>query len=98
MKAAPIIKTIGELIQDTRRASNMTLTQLSELSGINKGTISRIENGDVKRPEFSTAYPLATALGIPFETLLIIMLRLRKGLKYCWACFKQRLQKEVVLN
>lgn len=70
MKAAPIIKTIGELIQDTRRASNITLTQLSELSGINKGTISRIENGEVKRPEFSTAYPLATALGIPFETLI----------------------------
>ncbi|GAV12900.1 helix-turn-helix transcriptional regulator [Paenibacillaceae sp. P-4] len=65
-----IIKTIGELIRDTRCASNIRLTQLSKLSGINKGTISRIENGEVKRPEFSTAYPLATTLDIPFETLV----------------------------
>ncbi|GAV15898.1 helix-turn-helix domain-containing protein [Paenibacillus sp. NAIST15-1] len=65
-----VIKTIGELIQDTRRASNITLTQLSELSGIPKGTISRIENGDVKRPQFSTVHPLAKALNIPLETLI----------------------------
>ncbi|SDF57427.1 Transcriptional regulator, contains XRE-family HTH domain [Paenibacillus sp. cl6col] len=65
-----VIKTIGELIQDTRRASNITLTQLSELSGIPKGTISRIENGEVKRPQFSTVYPLTKALNIPLETLI----------------------------
>lgn len=56
------IKKIGEFIQDTRRASNIKLTQLSELSGIPKGTISRIENGEVKRPQFSTVHPLAKAL------------------------------------
>ena len=65
-----VIKKIGELIQDTRRASNITLTQLSELSGIPKGTISRIENGEVKRPQFSTVHPLAKALNIPLETLI----------------------------
>ncbi|EPY08207.1 DNA-binding protein [Paenibacillus alvei TS-15] len=65
-----VIKTIGELIQDTRRASNITLTQLSELSGIPKGTISRIENDEVKRPQFSTVHPLAKALNIPLETLI----------------------------
>ncbi|EJW17798.1 helix-turn-helix domain-containing protein [Paenibacillus alvei] len=65
-----VIKTIGELIQDTRRASNITLTQISELSGIPKGTISRIENGNVKRPQFSTVHPLAKALNIPLETLI----------------------------
>ena len=70
MKTASIIKTIGELIHDTRFASNITITQLSELSGINKSTISRIENGEVKRPDFSTVQPLAAALKIPFETLV----------------------------
>nr|WP_289355269.1 helix-turn-helix transcriptional regulator [Paenibacillus sp. S-12] len=69
MKAA-IIKTIGELIYDTRCASNITIAQLSELSGINKGTISRIENSEIKRPEFSTLQLLAVALKIPFETLV----------------------------
>lgn len=48
----------------------MTLSKLSELSGIPKGTISRIENGNVKRPEFQTVGPLAATLGIPFEDVV----------------------------
>ncbi|NGP57884.1 helix-turn-helix transcriptional regulator [Paenibacillus thiaminolyticus] len=67
---AVVVRTIGELIQDTRRALDMTLTQLSELSGVPRGTISRIENGEVKRPEFSSVHPLAMTLNIPFETLI----------------------------
>ncbi|NEZ42880.1 helix-turn-helix domain-containing protein [Paenibacillus alvei] len=67
---AKIITTIGELIQDKRRSLDMTITQLSELSGVHRGTISRIENGEVKRPEFSSVHLLATALNIPFETLV----------------------------
>lgn len=70
MKTASIIKTIGELIHDTRFASNITITQLSELSGINKGTISRIEKSEIKRPDFSTVRLLTTSLDIPFETLV----------------------------
>lgn len=70
MKTTSIIKTIGELIHDTRFASNITITQLSELSGINKGTISRIEKSEIKRPDFSTVRLLTTSLGIPFETLV----------------------------
>ncbi|BFH16124.1 helix-turn-helix domain-containing protein [Paenibacillus melissococcoides] len=65
-----VVRTIGELIQDIRRALDMTLTQLSELSGVPRGTISRIENGEVKRPEFSSVHPLAMTLNIPFETLI----------------------------
>ena len=67
---ATIITTIGELIQDSRRSLNMTITQLSELSGVPRGTISRIENGEVKRPEFSSVRPLAMTLNIPYETLV----------------------------
>ncbi|MEC0083318.1 helix-turn-helix domain-containing protein [Paenibacillus alvei] len=47
MESTLIQKTIGELILDTRRASNMSITQLSELSGVNRGAISRLENNDV---------------------------------------------------
>ncbi|MCE5168248.1 helix-turn-helix domain-containing protein [Paenibacillus profundus] len=64
-----VIQTIGGLIHQYRREAGMTLSQLSELTGIHKGTISRIENEDVKRPEFATVRPLATALKIPFEKL-----------------------------
>ncbi|WGU95017.1 helix-turn-helix domain-containing protein [Paenibacillus dendritiformis] len=62
--------SIGELIQCYRRNRGMTLTQLSELTGIHKGTISKIENGDVKRPKYKTIRPLADTLQIPLETLV----------------------------
>ncbi|PZM66820.1 XRE family transcriptional regulator [Paenibacillus dendritiformis] len=62
--------SIGELIQCYRRNRGMTLAKLSELTGIHKGTISKIENGDVKRPEYKTICPLADTLQIPLETLV----------------------------
>ncbi|WP_165643398.1 helix-turn-helix domain-containing protein [Paenibacillus thiaminolyticus] len=62
--------SIGELIQCYRRNRGMTLAQLSELTGIHKGTISKIENGDVKRPEYKTIRLLADTLQIPLETLV----------------------------
>ncbi|MFD3272921.1 helix-turn-helix domain-containing protein [Paenibacillus dendritiformis] len=64
------ILSIGELIQCHRYNKGMTLAQLSELTGIHKGTISKIENGDVKRPEYKTIRPLADTLQIPLETLV----------------------------
>ncbi|EHQ59276.1 helix-turn-helix domain-containing protein [Paenibacillus dendritiformis] len=60
--------SIGEIIQCYRRNRGMTQTQLSELTGIHKGTISKIENGDVKRPKYKTIRPLAETLQIPLET------------------------------
>lgn len=65
-----LIGTMGELIHKYRRSQNMTLAQLSDLSGIPKGTISRIENEEVKRPEFGTIQPLASSLGIPFQEVV----------------------------
>lgn len=62
--------TVGELVRKYRRDAGMTLSKLSELSGIPKGTISRIENGNVKKPEFQTVGPLAATLGIPFEDVV----------------------------
>ncbi len=64
------IQTIGDLIHKYRREAGLTLSQLSDMTGAHKGTISRIENGDVKRPEFQTVHPLASALGIPFEDIV----------------------------
>ncbi|KJB85342.1 DNA-binding protein [Paenibacillus sp. E194] len=70
MESTLIQKTIGELILDTRRASNMSITQLSELSGVNRGAISRLENNDVKRPEFAAIYALSVALQISFDEIV----------------------------
>nr|WP_275100789.1 helix-turn-helix transcriptional regulator [Paenibacillus dendritiformis] len=70
--------SIGELIQWHRHNRGMTLAQLSELTGIHKGTISKIENGDVKRPEYMTIRPLVETLQIPLETLVELHITVEK--------------------
>ncbi|WP_254659893.1 helix-turn-helix domain-containing protein [Paenibacillus sp. KS1] len=70
--------SIGELIHSYRRNSGMTLAQLSETSGVHKGTISKIENEDVKRPEYTTLRPLVEALRIPLDTVVELYISVDK--------------------
>ncbi|WP_138188522.1 helix-turn-helix domain-containing protein [Paenibacillus alvei] len=46
------ILSIGELIHMYRHKQGMALSQLTTLTGIHKATISKIENGEVRRPEW----------------------------------------------
>ncbi|WP_338010433.1 helix-turn-helix domain-containing protein [Brevibacillus thermoruber] len=62
--------TIGELIRKYRERANLTITQLANLAGIHKAVISKIENGDTKRPEWKTIKAIASILDIPYEQLL----------------------------
>jgi len=64
------ILSVGELIHSYRRKNGLTLSQLAESSGIHIGTISKIENEYVKRPEYTTLRPLAEALHIPLDTVI----------------------------
>lgn len=65
-----VVSTLGELIQRYRNEQAMTQTQLADLSGINKGSISKIENGDIKRPDYKTIQPLIAALQIPLHEVI----------------------------
>ncbi|WP_370512132.1 helix-turn-helix domain-containing protein [Brevibacillus sp. LEMMJ03] len=53
-----------------REQANLTITQLANLAGIHKAVISKIENGDTKRPEWKTIKAIASILDIPYEQLL----------------------------
>ncbi|BFH15215.1 Spo0E family sporulation regulatory protein-aspartic acid phosphatase [Paenibacillus melissococcoides] len=72
------VLSIGELIQRYRHNRDMTLSQLAEVTGLHKGTISKIENGDVKRPEYMTIRPLVDTLQIPLETLVELHITVEK--------------------
>ncbi|MCE5173149.1 helix-turn-helix domain-containing protein [Paenibacillus profundus] len=65
-----VVSTLGELIQRYRNEQAMTQTQLADLAGINKGSISKIENGDFKRPDYRTIQPLIAALQIPLHEVI----------------------------
>ncbi|BFH12497.1 helix-turn-helix transcriptional regulator [Paenibacillus melissococcoides] len=63
-------RLVGELIYEYRKKARYTLRQLSALSGIPKGTISKIERGETKRPELATVLALTSPLSIPYADVV----------------------------
>ncbi|UHA74990.1 helix-turn-helix domain-containing protein [Paenibacillus sp. 481] len=59
--------SISDLLKQRRAEMNISLRRLAVLSQIDKGHISKIENGEVKQPEFATVYRITSAMGISFE-------------------------------
>lgn len=60
----PISAKIGARIRELRAERVMTLVELADMSGLNKGHLSSIEQGLV-RLNFGTLVQLARALGVP---------------------------------
>ena len=64
------LRRVGELIHDHRKRAGFTLHQLSALSGVPKGTISKIERGETKHPELDTVLALSSPLSISYEDVV----------------------------
>ncbi len=63
--ATPVIaRRFGKLLKSLRRRKPMTLTELSEASGIDAGNLSRIERGERKAPSLPRLLGILKALGI----------------------------------
>ena len=56
------ISTVGEVIRSLRKEKGLTLTRLSELSGVSDAAISRWENGQ-RQPKISDVELVLSALG-----------------------------------
>jgi transcriptional regulator with XRE-family HTH domain len=61
---------IGEIILRYRTQNNLTLSELEEKSGVSKSSISRIENGETKRPELITLLRIFEALDVQYEEII----------------------------
>jgi len=59
---------IIEKIRNTRRGKGFTLDDLSGLTGLSKGYLSKLENA-TSLPPISTLHRIAEGLGIPFASL-----------------------------
>lgn len=64
------MNNIGELLKAIRESKNLTLKQLSELSGVGASSISDIENGKALNPRIETLVNLSNALDTPLNVLL----------------------------
>ncbi|XDZ66840.1 helix-turn-helix domain-containing protein [Alphaproteobacteria bacterium LSUCC0684] len=60
---------IGRAIRGFRRQQEITVADLAERTGLSRGMLSKIENGNIS-PSLSTLQSLATALGVPLTGFL----------------------------
>ncbi|SEP58197.1 Helix-turn-helix [Microlunatus flavus] len=62
--------SVGELIADRRRAAELTLRQLADLTGVSNPYLSQIERG-LRRPSAEVLQQLAKALRVSAESLYV---------------------------
>jgi len=70
--ATPITEAldqVGPRLKRIRTERGVTLTELSEKTGISKSTLSRLENGQ-RRPSLELLLPLAQAHRVPLDDLV----------------------------
>ena len=62
--------SVGEYIADRRRAAELTLRQLAELTGVSNPYLSQIERG-LRRPSAEVLQQLSKALRVSAESLYV---------------------------
>lgn len=60
---------IADALKQMRKASGMTLEEVSKKSGVPMSTISRISSGETKEPSISTVIALVQAMGGSMDDL-----------------------------
>lgn len=60
---------MGYKIREVRESQKMTQEELSEKSGVSRGTISALENGSVRTTTTKTLVKLARALNVSVDQI-----------------------------
>ncbi|RMD68282.1 MAG: XRE family transcriptional regulator [Gammaproteobacteria bacterium] len=60
---------VGKRIRNLRRARGLSQNELSRLTGVAQGTISRVEHGE-QIPSMNTVRRIAAALGVPIAEIV----------------------------
>jgi transcriptional regulator with XRE-family HTH domain len=66
---AAVLDEVGTRLKRLRTQRGVTLTALSEVTGISKSTLSRLETGQ-RRPSLELLLPLAAAHRVPLDDLV----------------------------
>src|SRR5215203_64268 len=64
-----VLAAVGPRLRELRTKRGVTLTQLSETTGISVSTLSRLESGH-RRPTLELLLPLARAYGVQLDDLV----------------------------
>lgn len=63
------LDTLGQRLRSARESRGLTLDQVSELAGLSRAHLSRLESGE-RQASIAALVDLATALGVRISTLL----------------------------
>jgi ribosome-binding protein aMBF1 (putative translation factor) len=63
LRAYQILQDVLVALRKKRRQQGLSLDDVAKASGIDKGYLSRLENGKVINPTFETLYRYAAAIG-----------------------------------
>ncbi|MBD8500919.1 helix-turn-helix domain-containing protein [Paenibacillus arenosi] len=74
-----MIVTFADMIRHRRSNLELTMDKLAEKASIRKSTISKIENGEVRKPEYKTIKSLAEALDISYDDYIGIYISLERN-------------------
>jgi transcriptional regulator with XRE-family HTH domain len=66
---ATALAGVGSRLKRARAVRGMTLTELAEVTGISKSTLSRLESGQ-RRPSLELLLPIAQAHQVPLDELI----------------------------
>ncbi len=69
MSDEDVLAAVGPRLRELREKSGVTLTRLSETTGISVSTLSRLESGQ-RRPTLELLLPLARAHSVPIDELI----------------------------
>jgi transcriptional regulator with XRE-family HTH domain len=64
------LDALGVVLRAQRRAADLSLRELSELTSVSNAYLSQLERG-LHEPSLSVLRAIATALGVPLASLLI---------------------------
>jgi len=66
---AEALQRVGPRLRQVRELRGLTLTQVADLTGISKSTLSRLETGQ-RRPTLELLLPLAVTFRVPLDDLV----------------------------
>ncbi|MEU8137838.1 helix-turn-helix domain-containing protein [Streptodolium elevatio] len=67
--AKDVLEAVGPRLRELRRRRGLTLAELTERTGINESTLSRLEGG-TRKPTLELLLPLAEVYAVPLDALV----------------------------
>ncbi|WP_051217357.1 helix-turn-helix domain-containing protein [Paenibacillus assamensis] len=88
-----ITLSLGELIHKYRTKSNVSLSELARITEVSKGTLSKLENGEVQKPEYYKLQAVTDALGIAFEEYIGLYIQAEKSASAVLRIFSEAIDR-----